>query len=207
MVVPGFDAKVRVHRRDDVLEPVRVILWNFAFAVAAANDLAHPKVASGHQNTHQSPPVVAADGLVHTRRTAEFAHGYDEYLLIEPPLVKGADEGGQAFVVGRALGFHAVRNLVMVIPTADGDGHIIHARLHQSPREQHRLPRGVASVACSGLKWVRNQVGKLYNDGRLIHMAKDPLENRPFMVNQDGSNGAVMRKVLLQAFKKLSLRP
>jgi arylsulfatase A-like enzyme len=59
----------------------------------------------------------------------------------------------------------------------------------------------------SGLKWVRNQDWKLYNDGRLFHMAKDPLEKRPFMVNQDGSSGAAMRKVLLQTFKKLGLKP
>jgi arylsulfatase A len=57
----------------------------------------------------------------------------------------------------------------------------------------------------SGLKWVRNQDWKLYNDGRLFHMAKDPLEKRPFTVNQDGPNGSAMRKKLLQAFKKLGL--
>ena len=59
----------------------------------------------------------------------------------------------------------------------------------------------------SGLKWVRNQDWKLYNDGRLFHMAKDPLEKRPFTVNQDGSSGSAIRKKLLQAFKKLGLTP
>jgi hypothetical protein len=30
----------------------------------------------------------------------------------------------------------------------------------------------------SGRKWERNQDWKLYNDERLFHMAKDPLEKR-----------------------------
>jgi len=59
----------------------------------------------------------------------------------------------------------------------------------------------------SGLKWVRNQDWKLYNDGRLFHMAKDPLEKRPSKVDSDGSSEAAMRKVLLQNFKRLGLKP
>ena len=59
----------------------------------------------------------------------------------------------------------------------------------------------------SGLKWVRNQDWKLYNDGRLFHMAKDPLEKRPSKVDSDGSSEAAMRKVLLQTFKELGLKP
>jgi arylsulfatase A len=46
----------------------------------------------------------------------------------------------------------------------------------------------------SGLKWVRNQDWKLYNDGRLFHMAKDPLEKRPSKFGQDGPTGLAMRK-------------
>ena len=59
----------------------------------------------------------------------------------------------------------------------------------------------------SGLKWVRNKDWKLYNDGRLFHMAKDPLETRPSKVGQDGSSGSAMRKKLRQTFKKLGLKP
>ena len=59
----------------------------------------------------------------------------------------------------------------------------------------------------SGLKWVRNQEWKLYNDGRLFYMSKDPLEKSPFLVNQGGDDAARMRKGLLQAFRKLELRP
>jgi len=59
----------------------------------------------------------------------------------------------------------------------------------------------------SGLKWVRNQEWKLYNDGRLFHMAKDPLEKSPFLGNQGGGNAARIRKELSQSFRKLGLKP
>jgi len=59
----------------------------------------------------------------------------------------------------------------------------------------------------SGLKWVRNKDWKLYNDGRLFHMAKDPLETNPSKVGQDGSSGSAMREKLRQTFKKLGLKP
>ena len=59
----------------------------------------------------------------------------------------------------------------------------------------------------SGLKWVRNQEWKLYNDGRLFHMAADPMEKSPILNNQDGDDAAKMRKVLSQSFSKLGLKP
>ena len=57
----------------------------------------------------------------------------------------------------------------------------------------------------SGLKWVRNQKWKLYNDGRLFHMAADPMEKSPILNNQDGDDAAKMRKVLSQSFRKLGM--
>ncbi len=57
----------------------------------------------------------------------------------------------------------------------------------------------------SGLKWVRNQAWKLYNDGRLYHMAQDPLEQYPFKVENDSEMSAVIRMELARAFKQLGL--
>jgi len=59
----------------------------------------------------------------------------------------------------------------------------------------------------SGLKWVRNQEWKLYNDGRLFRMVADPMEKSPILNNQDGDDAAKMRKVLSQSFRKLGLKP
>ena len=57
----------------------------------------------------------------------------------------------------------------------------------------------------SGLKWVRNQDWKLYNDDRLFHMAKDPLEKRPYLTPADTPAGREMRqdlRVVLKQMKK-----
>ncbi len=72
--------------------------------------------------------------------------------------------------------------------------------------EQAVLPKpgGVEpDGASSGLKWVRTQDWKLYNDGRLFHMAKDPLEKRPLAAQQDNSARSAIRHRLQQAFKEL----
>jgi arylsulfatase A-like enzyme len=55
----------------------------------------------------------------------------------------------------------------------------------------------------SGLKWVRNQDWKLYNDGRLFHMAKDSLEKRPLIAKQDDPARLAIRKRLQKTFNKL----
>ncbi|MFP6611613.1 MAG: sulfatase-like hydrolase/transferase [Pirellulales bacterium] len=59
--------------------------------------------------------------------------------------------------------------------------------------------------ASSGLKWVRTQDWKLYNDGRLFHMAKDPLEKRPLAAKQDDTARSAIRDRLQRTFKELGL--
>ena len=61
-------------------------------------------------------------------------------------------------------------------------------------------PDGISS----GLRWVRTQDWKLYQDGRLFHMAEDSSEKYPFTSNHDNSNSAKMRQQLMQAFADLS---
>ncbi|WP_145170554.1 sulfatase-like hydrolase/transferase [Rubripirellula lacrimiformis] len=55
----------------------------------------------------------------------------------------------------------------------------------------------------SGLKWVRNQDWKLYNNGRLIHMAEDPLEQYPFTSGEDNARRTEMRSLLENVFRDL----
>ena len=55
----------------------------------------------------------------------------------------------------------------------------------------------------SGLKWVRTQDWKLYNDGRLFHMAEDPVEQYPLAAEQDDSTRKMIRQKLLLDFEKL----
>ncbi|WP_442511872.1 sulfatase-like hydrolase/transferase [Novipirellula sp. SH528] len=55
----------------------------------------------------------------------------------------------------------------------------------------------------SGLKWVRTQDWKLYNDGRLFHMAEDPVEQYPLAAEQDDSTRKMIRQKLLRDFEKL----
>ena len=57
----------------------------------------------------------------------------------------------------------------------------------------------------SGLKWVRNQDWKLYNDGRLFHMAEDPFERYPLTV-QDASSHNEIRQRLKHVFNELGLK-
>jgi arylsulfatase A len=55
----------------------------------------------------------------------------------------------------------------------------------------------------TGLRWVRTQDWKLYNDGRLFHMAKDPLEKRPLGKRGGQSIESSVRAQLQNAFKQL----
>jgi arylsulfatase A-like enzyme len=57
----------------------------------------------------------------------------------------------------------------------------------------------------SGLKWVRNQNWKLYNDGRLFHMAKDPLEKRPYLASTDTAAMREARKSLRAVLTRMQI--
>ncbi len=57
----------------------------------------------------------------------------------------------------------------------------------------------------SGLKWMRTQDWKLYNDGRLFHMAEDPTEQYALQAQQDDATRAAIRQRLQQAFKVIGL--
>ena len=55
----------------------------------------------------------------------------------------------------------------------------------------------------SGLRWVRTQEWKLYNDGRLFHMQEDPFEQSVLSEGQDSSERVDIREQLQRAFKSL----
>lgn len=57
----------------------------------------------------------------------------------------------------------------------------------------------------SGLKWVRTQRWKLYNDGRLFDMSADPLEQTPLRVKQDDAMRSAARGELQQRFSDLGI--
>lgn len=57
----------------------------------------------------------------------------------------------------------------------------------------------------SGLKWVRTADWKLYNDGRLFHMAEDPAERYGFAAKEDDTVRAAIRRQLQAAFTELGL--
>jgi hypothetical protein len=52
---------------------------------------------------------------------------------------------------------------------------------------------------------VRTRDWKLYNDERLFHMAKDPLEKSPLTKEQDHPAGTAARAQLQKAFQQLGL--
>lgn len=62
-------------------------------------------------------------------------------------------------------------------------------------------PDGVTS----GRKWVRTQDWKLYNDGRLFHMAEDPDERYPLLEQNDTKSQATIRRHLSATFTRLGL--
>ncbi|EMI15847.1 arylsulfatase A [Rhodopirellula maiorica SM1] len=57
----------------------------------------------------------------------------------------------------------------------------------------------------SGLKWVRTQDWKLYNDGRLYHMSEDEREQYPYVAADDDATSSAKRKQLQQAFDDLGI--
>ncbi|WP_146461034.1 sulfatase-like hydrolase/transferase [Rubripirellula tenax] len=56
----------------------------------------------------------------------------------------------------------------------------------------------------SGLKWVRTQDWKLYNDGRLFHMSEDPHEQYPHAASEDEVTRSAIRTQLLGFFEDLN---
>jgi arylsulfatase A-like enzyme len=58
----------------------------------------------------------------------------------------------------------------------------------------------------SGLKWVRTQEWKLYNDGRLYHMREDPSEQYPLHAKQDDSKVSGIRRQLQVVYRGLGLQ-
>ncbi|MBT4273982.1 MAG: Cerebroside-sulfatase, partial [Verrucomicrobia bacterium] len=63
-------------------------------------------------------------------------------------------------------------------------------------------PDGISS----GLKWVRTQEWKLYNDGRLYHMREDPSEQYPLHAKQDDSKVSGIRRQLQVVYRGLGLQ-
>lgn len=57
----------------------------------------------------------------------------------------------------------------------------------------------------SGLRWVRDQAWKLYNDGRLVHMTEDPLEQYPFSASEDDGPRKAIRSRLNAILDELNL--
>lgn len=60
-------------------------------------------------------------------------------------------------------------------------------------------PDGISS----GLKWVRTQEWKLYNDGRLYHMLEDPSEQHALHAKQDESTRTNIRRHLQGVLRSL----
>ncbi|GAA5505250.1 sulfatase-like hydrolase/transferase [Novipirellula caenicola] len=58
----------------------------------------------------------------------------------------------------------------------------------------------------SGLKWVRTQDWKLYNDGRLYHMSEDEREQYPYRAAEDDATRSAIRAKLQKTFADLGLR-
>lgn len=56
----------------------------------------------------------------------------------------------------------------------------------------------------SGLRWVRNAQWKLYNNGRLYDMERDPQEQAALLADNDSAEQASVRKQLNRAFDSLS---
>ncbi len=55
----------------------------------------------------------------------------------------------------------------------------------------------------SGLKWVRTQDWKLYNDGRFFHMAEDPLERYPLTTAENEVPRTAIRMQLREVLQEL----
>jgi arylsulfatase A len=64
-------------------------------------------------------------------------------------------------------------------------------------------PRQWAYTEWGGRAWIRTRDWKLYRDGKLYDMKKDPLENDPIFTKSDSENSVVFRKKLLKALKQL----
>lgn len=68
---------------------------------------------------------------------------------------------------------------------------------------QKRKPRKWAYCQWKGKAWVRTQRWKLYRDGRLFDIPKDPLEKFPILKEGDTNETSAVRAKLLKLFKQL----
>jgi arylsulfatase A len=64
-------------------------------------------------------------------------------------------------------------------------------------------PRQWAYCQRGGKAWARTQRWKLYRDGRLYHMEKDPLEKSPILPGNDTTDSSAVRKKLQTVFDDL----
>jgi arylsulfatase A len=64
-------------------------------------------------------------------------------------------------------------------------------------------PRQWAYTEWKGRAWIRTRDWKLYREGKLYDMKKDPLENDPIIAKSDSKESAVIRKKLFKALEQL----
>ena len=92
----------------------------------------------------------------------------------------------------------------LVLPTACVDRGLQRVPLPTVRKAVLPKPGGVEpDGTSSGLKWVRNQDWKLYNNGHLFHMAKDPLEKRPYLASTDTAAMRETRQSLRAVLKRM----
>ena len=80
------------------------------------------------------------------------------------------------------------------------DGHSFAARLHDS---EARSERTWAFAQGRNRFWVRDRSWKLYNDGSLFQLDKDPQEKAPLSPDLESRTATEARKRLLAAMKSL----
>ena len=79
-------------------------------------------------------------------RAAKFGGHHHERRIQKASLIEVADQSGERLVEFRHLRIKRILDVVVMIPSAVGERYKPHARLNQSPRQEHASSSGISPI-------------------------------------------------------------
>ena len=129
------------------------ILGDLAKTIGRTDDLASSHSTSCQETTGDLWPVVSAPVFIDSWGSSEFAPSDHADVLIETPLVKILNQGGDGLVEFRKLQRQSFKVRVMTIPTSKGKRHAANPGFYQSPCSQELIhPMRTCILA---KRWIR----------------------------------------------------
>lgn len=118
----GVDAELVVDRGGEVFDRHGVVFRFCAEGVGGTVDHALFEAATGEEDGEDFGPVVASAGSIDFGGAAEFGGDHDEGAVEETAFGEVVDEAGVGLVEVGDLASHGSLDIVVVVPSAVGDG-------------------------------------------------------------------------------------